>query len=115
MRRLDSLREPAAFPGWLATIARNHATDHFRRRGADTVELPDDLAAVPDESQHARAILDAVRSLPDAYGETLILRLIEGMTGPGDRGAYRADGGLGPRQPAPRDEAAPGPPRGEGH
>ena len=27
-------------------------------------------------------VLDAVRSLPDAYRETLILRLVEGMTGP---------------------------------
>lgn len=28
------------------------------------------------------AILDVIRSLPDAYSETLILRLVEGMTGP---------------------------------
>jgi RNA polymerase sigma-70 factor, ECF subfamily len=82
MRRLESLREPAAFPGWLATIARNHAADHFRRRGTETVELPDDLPAAPDESQEARAILEVVRSMPAAYGETLILRLVEGMTGP---------------------------------
>jgi len=30
----------------------------------------------------AAAVLDAVMSLPDAYRETLILRLVEGMTGP---------------------------------
>lgn len=30
----------------------------------------------------AAAILDAIRSLPDAYRETLILRLVEGLTGP---------------------------------
>jgi RNA polymerase sigma-70 factor (ECF subfamily) len=82
MRRLESLRDAAAFPGWLATIARNHAADYFRRRGADTVTLPDDVAACPDESEQARAVLDAVRSLPDAYRETLVLRLVEGMTGP---------------------------------
>src|SRR5882672_5073806 len=29
--RLKGLREPAAFGGWLATIARNRATDHLRR------------------------------------------------------------------------------------
>ena len=28
------------------------------------------------------AILDVIRSLPDAYSETLILRMVEGMTGP---------------------------------
>ena len=38
------------------------------------------LVADPDRLQ-AMAILDAVRSLPGAYRETLILRLVEGMTG----------------------------------
>ena len=30
----------------------------------------------------AEKILELIRSLPDAYRETLILRLVEGMTGP---------------------------------
>ena len=30
----------------------------------------------------ARTALAAVRSLPEAYRETLVLRLVEGMTGP---------------------------------
>ena len=34
------------------------------------------------KAQPAAAILDAIRALPDAYRETLILRLVEGMTGP---------------------------------
>ena len=34
------------------------------------------------EQDEAAAILGAVRSLPDAYRETLILRLVEGITGP---------------------------------
>jgi RNA polymerase sigma-70 factor (ECF subfamily) len=34
-----------------------------------------------DQSE-AHQILQAIRSLPDAYRETLILRLVEGMTGP---------------------------------
>ena len=42
---LAHLREPAAFPGWLASIARNLATDHLRRRPADPVDLTDDLPA----------------------------------------------------------------------
>src|SRR5829696_4969592 len=41
-RRLDGLRDPAAFGGWIAMIARNRATD-FHRRTTDTVELPDNL------------------------------------------------------------------------
>src|SRR5436189_1684434 len=41
-RRLQDLRDPAAFGGWIAMIARNRATD-FHRRSADFVELPDNL------------------------------------------------------------------------
>jgi RNA polymerase sigma-70 factor (ECF subfamily) len=81
-RRIESLRDPAFFPGWLASIARNHATDHLRRRPADPVELPDDLAAAGGDEHLARGALDAIRCLPEAYRETLVLRLVEGMTGP---------------------------------
>jgi len=81
MRRLSSLREPAAFGGWLATIARNQATDFYRRR-VETDELPEDLSAAPGPDPEALAALDAIRDLPLAYRETLMLRLVEGMTGP---------------------------------
>ena len=43
---------------------------------------PDDLPHRATTPIEALAVLDAVRSLPDAYRETLILRLVEGMTGP---------------------------------
>ena len=81
LERLADLRDPAAFGGWLAAIARHRATD-YRRRTPITESLVDDVAA-PRDPDHleARAILDAVRTLPDAYRETLILRLVEGMTG----------------------------------
>lgn len=82
-RRLDRLRDPAAFGGWLATIARNRATD-FHRRGPAAEELPEHLVA-PDataERTEALAVLEVIRRLPEAYRETLVLRLVEGMTGP---------------------------------
>ena len=82
-RRLDDLRDPAAFGGWIAMIARNRATD-AHRRAAEFVELPASLAGpgtASDEAE-AHAALDAIRSLPDTYRETLMLRLVEGMTGP---------------------------------
>src|SRR5687767_3721083 len=41
-KRLDDLRDPAAFGGWIAIIARNRATDAHRRE-TDFVELPADL------------------------------------------------------------------------
>jgi len=81
MRRLNGLRDPEAFGPWLAAIARNRARDHYRH-GVDTVELPDDLPGAPHPEGNAAAVLSALRRLPEAYRETLILRLVEGMTGP---------------------------------
>lgn len=83
MERLPSLREPQAFGGWLATIARNRATDYHRQKRED-VELMEDAAHDPRSQDDAEAahVLLLVRSLPEAYRETLILRLVEGMTGP---------------------------------
>ena len=79
--RLGQLREPAAFGGWLAAIARHRATDHSRRAPATEV-LADDATSIRDPDRlEALAILDTVRSLPDAYRETLMLRLVEGMSG----------------------------------
>lgn len=81
--RLDSLRDPAAFGGWLSMIARNRATD-FHRQSIDSVELPTDLSAPEASSARAEALsaLEIIRTLPVAYRETLVLRLVEGLTGP---------------------------------
>jgi RNA polymerase sigma-70 factor, ECF subfamily len=89
--RLTDLRDVSRFPGWLASIARNRATD-FHRRAKPNDEFDEEFAstqALTPSANHssqsaaeAQAILDAIRSLPDAYRETLILRLVEGMTGP---------------------------------
>jgi len=81
LRRLGALRKPESFGPWLAVIARNRATDHYRRSEA-TTELPADLAGSGHPEGDARTVLAAIRSLPEAYRETLVLRLVEGMTGP---------------------------------
>jgi RNA polymerase sigma-70 factor (ECF subfamily) len=44
--------------------------------------MPEDLAVASGEQTEARAVLDVIRTLPPAYRETLVLRLVEGMTGP---------------------------------
>lgn len=82
-RGIDRLRDPAAFGGWLAMIARNRATD-FHRRATDTVELPETIAAAEDATARleAHAVLETIRTLPEAYRDTLVLRLVEGLTGP---------------------------------
>lgn len=80
-RRLRSLRDTRAFGGWLAMIARHHAVD-YHRQAPKLVEVdPDMLQQHPPEPE-ALAVLDSIRALPDAYRETLMLRLVEGLTGP---------------------------------
>ena len=81
LRRLPTLREPAAFGGWLAMIARNRATDHLRRT-PETTELPESLSAEDPPQARALEVLAVIGTLPEVYRETLILRLVEGMTGP---------------------------------
>lgn len=84
MSRLPALRDEAAFGGWLASIARSKALDHLRGR-RDTEELPAHLAsraASADTRAEAVRVLELIRRLPEAYRETLVLRLVEGLTGP---------------------------------
>ncbi|HXA17423.1 MAG TPA: sigma-70 family RNA polymerase sigma factor [Thermoanaerobaculia bacterium] len=83
LTKLESLREPAAFAGWIARTARNAAEDH-RRRMMATLEIDAALATRGTQSEDAEAAraLQAIRDLPEAYRETLMLRLVEGMSGP---------------------------------
>jgi len=80
-KKLHTLRDSAAFGPWIAMIARNRAVD-FHRRSKETVEINDDLRGSDTHDSKAREILELIRSLPEAYRETLVLRLVEGMTGP---------------------------------
>ena len=80
LARLPQLADAAAFPGWLMTIARNRAIDHVRGR-KPTDELADIPVPAPRTAEVVE-VLAALRALPEAYRETLILRLVEGMTGP---------------------------------
>ena len=78
--KVASVRTPAAFPGWLRTLARNRAIDHRRKSGP--VRDADDLVVLPPPLPEALAALRALRELPDTYAETLAMRLIEGLSGP---------------------------------
>ncbi|MCA8951719.1 MAG: sigma-70 family RNA polymerase sigma factor [Planctomycetes bacterium] len=90
--QLPELREPAAFPGWLCAAARNASIDHLRARrrhprtSADALPELSDRGATPVEAATNRdlaaAVLACVRKLPEAYRETLVLRLVEGLSGP---------------------------------
>ena len=79
-KNLHTLRDKNAVGAWLAMIARNRATE-FYRQAKPTEELPTDSKGKDDSQTEAREILTAIRALPETYKETLILRLVEGMTG----------------------------------
>jgi RNA polymerase sigma-70 factor (ECF subfamily) len=83
LRKIDALRDADAFGPWLAMITRNRAMD-FHRRSRDTTELTDDIATpnVAAPEAEATEVLNLIRQLPEAYREPLILRFVEGMTGP---------------------------------
>lgn len=83
LERMGQLGEPAAFPGWLLAIARNKALDFVR--GKRPTPMGEELPELPVQASRASEVaqvLTALRGLPDAYQETMILRLVEGMSGP---------------------------------
>lgn len=81
LERLPALREPGAFCGWLIAIARRMATDYVRARRI-TSEAGPALSGGSAPDGEAFAVLEVIQRLPESYRETLVLRLVEGMTGP---------------------------------
>lgn len=89
LRKLDSLRDLSRFGAWLSTITRNRANDYYRN--ASHVEQPMEPAEEEKAQsrsndhtaeQEAAMTLAVLRMLPETYREPLMLRLVEGMTGP---------------------------------
>lgn len=78
---IDSLRDSSAVSSWIAQIARNRTVEFFRRN-KPTEELSDNLSHPDSRKTDAHEILEVIKAMPEAYRETLILRLVEGMTGP---------------------------------
>jgi RNA polymerase sigma-70 factor (ECF subfamily) len=81
LERLSSLRDNSAFGGWLTMIARNKSIDFHKTRKRFEV-LPEELSTRDPDRAEAYQVLRIIKSLPEAYQETLVLRLVEGMTGP---------------------------------
>jgi RNA polymerase sigma-70 factor (ECF subfamily) len=89
LRQLHALRDVSRFGAWLGSITRNRANDYFRKSIPENNltepvddEQPESRTTNDAAEQEAAAILAVIRSLPEAYREPLILRLVEGMTGP---------------------------------
>jgi RNA polymerase sigma-70 factor, ECF subfamily len=81
LESIHTLRQDQAVGAWLAMIARNRALDRVRAR-PNLVELPANLSTTQPLRLEANQVLEVLRTLPEAYRETLVLRLVEGMTGP---------------------------------
>jgi len=80
MTRLRGLRDRRSFGAWIATVARNRATDYHRAPHGSA--LPDQIPSPRPIETEAWLILETIQKLPEAYRETLVLRLVEGMSGP---------------------------------
>ena len=81
LRKLHTLRDAKSFGPWIAMIARNRAMD-FHRASRETIEVTEQTAVEKPRDKTAHEVLNLIRELPDAYRETLVLRFVEGMTGP---------------------------------
>ncbi len=80
LERLSSLDTERVGP-WLAAIARNRLIDTFRKQSR-LVGLPtEEQGALDPQRAEANQVLAIIRTLPDTYRETLVLKLVEGMTG----------------------------------
>jgi RNA polymerase sigma-70 factor (ECF subfamily) len=82
LQKIASLRDSEAFGGWLAAIARNRGRDFFRRTRPEEELVEVGRRPLQSEESEAAAALEAIRTLPEAYREPLLMRLVEGMTGP---------------------------------
>lgn len=81
--RLAQLKEEHKFGPWIATIARRMPASASTSVEVATDELPEraSTAASPEDRAEAGRILHALAALPEAYRETLALRLVEGLGG----------------------------------
>src|SRR5260370_28709794 len=73
MRQVHTLRDVNCFGGWLATVARNRASD-FRRRSVELVEFTEEAPIQAPEKRRSSgagddgaAILGLIAGVPEAY------------------------------------------------
>ncbi|HXJ68767.1 MAG TPA: sigma-70 family RNA polymerase sigma factor, partial [Verrucomicrobiae bacterium] len=86
---LATLRDPAALPGFMCSTARNAARDLLRRHRRTPPRVPADelIATGPspaveaEQKEQAQRVLACMQELPEAYRETLALRLVAGLSG----------------------------------
>lgn len=81
--RLSQLQDDTRFGAWIATSARRiQPRESWREAQVDPPPGTASSDASPEDRTEAAHLLRAVVALPPAYRETLILRLVEGLSGP---------------------------------
>jgi RNA polymerase sigma-70 factor (ECF subfamily) len=81
LRKIDSLRDAGSFGPWIAMITRNRAMD-YHRRTRETTEIEETHSQTRATQGQTMEVLNLIKLLPEAYREPMILRFVEGMTGP---------------------------------
>lgn len=80
--RIDQLADEHKFGPWIATIARRvRPTESSREVLLDAAPEIEATDCRPDDKAEAEALLCAISGLPTAYRETLMWRLVEGLSG----------------------------------
>ena len=83
-RFLDSLKEEASAKSWLTTILRRENARRFERKQLDYSDVEMDTLPAAQTDFDARpevvALRIALKGLPAAYREPLILQVLEGYT-----------------------------------
>jgi len=87
LRRFRQLRNPAAFPAWLFTIARNVAYGRLRKSQPQEMLTPDSLASQEEGEEDsdplakftAERVHRALTKVSVAHRDCLTLRFIEGF------------------------------------
>ncbi len=86
--QLPNLREPAAFGGWLRTLAINRVRDHFRgKRDEDPLDDENPLPSGEDgperslqQDEKQQAVREAILGLPDHQRLVVTMHYLEGRS-----------------------------------
>lgn len=83
LRRIDTVREPDRFAGFLVGISRRLSAGYWRsKRPSETLDETVGHRGRVETATLTQQVLARIRQLPEAYRVPLILRLVEDMTGP---------------------------------
>jgi RNA polymerase sigma-70 factor, ECF subfamily len=84
---MHELRDLASLPAWISRITRNLAADFLRRRAVaprdeQLTDIAHESPSAVNDRDISGQVLAHVQALPEAYRDSLILRLVEGLSGP---------------------------------